>query len=175
MKILMFGIALFLATGTPGQSARNYYDELYKAAGLDRMADQYVCFDDDPALETFFIFAKSDTLKQFLSDNGGYEKLPAKSKEALQKGFLTVRQYDKGVPLSIESSYTKDEGSSWLGEIAYLPQGKTPVRMRFELSWQTLRYKRSLEFLNANHTMKSQVSRYGRCEEISPAVQQKGD
>jgi len=87
MKILMFGIALFLATGTPGQSARNYYDELYKAAGLDRMADQYVCFDDDPALETFFIFAKSDTLKQFLSDNGGYEKLPAKSKRPCKKGF----------------------------------------------------------------------------------------
>src|SRR5665213_2496960 len=120
MKILIFGIALFLTIGTPSQSARSYYDELYKAGGLDRMADEYVCFDDDPALDTFFIFGKSDTIKQFLSDNGGYAKLRASQKAALQKAFLTVRQYDKGVPLSTESTYTKDQESSWLGEIANL-------------------------------------------------------
>ena len=40
------------------QTARQYYDELYKAGGLDRMADKYVCFDDEDELKTFFIFAR---------------------------------------------------------------------------------------------------------------------
>ena len=60
------------------------------------MADQYVCFDDDSASQNFFIFSKSDTLKQFLENEGAYDKLPAKQKEGLIKGFLVMRGYAKG-------------------------------------------------------------------------------
>ncbi len=174
MKLwLSIALVLFLTGTAFSQTARNYYDELYQAGGLDRMADGHVCFDDDPALKTFFIFGKSDALRDFLIGAGGYAKLSQKEKAALDKGFLTVRQYDNGVPLGEEDTYTKDQ-SSWVGEIG-LMSGKVPVRMRLEISWQTLRYKRSLEILNADHTLKSQVARYGHCEVVSPAIQQKGD
>ena len=40
--------------------------------------------------------SKSDTLKQFLENEGAYDKLPAKQKEGLIKGFLVMRGYAKG-------------------------------------------------------------------------------
>ena len=171
MKTWVFIVAMLSITGSGfSQTARSYFDELYKVGGLDRMADEYVCFGDEPTLDTFFIFGRSDTLKQFLSDVGGYAKLPAKQKALLNKGFLTVRLYDKGVPLSAEDTYIKDE-DSWVGDVGYLNK-QTPMRMRLEISWQTLRYKRSVQILHPNLTLRSQESRYGRCEIIPSGVQQ---
>ena len=45
-RFLLGVAAIFLTNAGFAQTARNYYDELYKAGGLDRMADGYVCFDD---------------------------------------------------------------------------------------------------------------------------------
>jgi hypothetical protein len=174
MNKWVFIVAVLFLTETGfSQTARTYYDEIYNAGGLDRMADQYVCFDDDPTLNTFFIFAKSDTLKAFLESAGGYAKLSAKEKAQLTKGFLTVRGYDKGVPLSGEDNYIKD-GESWTTEVGYINK-QSPVRMRFEISWQTLRYKRSAEILKSDLTLQSTVARYGRCELVAPTVRQKAD
>jgi hypothetical protein len=80
-------------------SAHDYYEELRKAGGLDQMADQYACFDEDPALETFFLVSKSETLKQFLVMEGAFKKFPLREQALLNKGFIYVKQYDKGVPL----------------------------------------------------------------------------
>lgn len=33
------------------QSARDYFNDLYKAGGLDKTADESVCFDDRPDLK----------------------------------------------------------------------------------------------------------------------------
>lgn len=169
-KVLVLVTLLFVAEAGLSQTARSYFDEIYKAGGLDRMADGYVCFDDDPNLQTFFIFGKSDTIKDFLQSNGGYAKLTAKEKAELAKGFLTVRGYDKGVPLSDEDTYTKS-GDSWITEVAYIDK-KSPIRLRFEISWQTLRYKRAVEILKPDLTVQSVVPRYGRCELVSPDVRQ---
>ena len=98
---------------------------------------------DEPTLQTFFIFSRSDTLKQFLESEGGYTKLSAKEKAGLNKGFLIIRGYDKGVPLSGEDTYTKD-GESWISDLVYMNK-VSPMRIRFDLSWQTLRYKRAVE------------------------------
>jgi len=163
---------LFLPEACFSQTARTHYDEIYKAGGLDRMADQYVCFDDDPTISTFFIFAKSDTLRQFLESVGGYTKLSAKDRAQFNKGFLTVHGYDKGVPLSSEDNYLRD-GESWATEVAHIK--KTPLRMRFDLSWQTLRYKRSVEILNSDLSLQSAVARYGRCELVPSTVQQRAN
>lgn len=172
-KWIVIAAVLFLTETSFSQTARTYFDEIYKAGGLDRMADGYVCFDDDSALSTFFIFGKSDTIKQFLESVGGYAKLSIKEKAQLTKGFLTVRGYDKGVPLSGEDTYIKD-GDAWATEVEYINK-QTPVRMRLELSWQTLRYKRSAEILKSDLTLRSVVSRYGRCELIPPTVQQRAN
>lgn len=74
MKMALAVALLFGSSWTFAQSSRDYSKEIYKAGGLDRMADSYVCFDDDPKLDTFFIVAKSETLKQFLISTGDFKK-----------------------------------------------------------------------------------------------------
>jgi hypothetical protein len=64
--------------------------------GLDHLADEFVCFDDQKDLDTFFIFGENKTLKAFLVDNGGYDKLSAANKAYLNRGWLNMRGYDKG-------------------------------------------------------------------------------
>jgi hypothetical protein len=156
-------------TGTP-ETARGYYDELYKAGGLDRMADGYVCFDDRSDLLTFFIFGDSKVLKQFLLSAGGYSKLSAAQRAQLDKGFLNVRQYDRGVPLSEESFYEKD-GDSWVTD-RFVLVGKKIARQRLLLSWQTLRYKKTVEMQQPDGSYHDVYSGYGRCEIVSDAISQ---
>ena len=173
MKIALVVALLFGSSSTFAQSSSDYFNEIYKAGGLDRMADSYVCFDDDPKLDTFFIVAKSETLKQFLISTGDFQKMPKAQQAELNRGFLITRGYDKGVPLSREETYEKD-GISWATEPGIV--SGTRMRMRLSIEWTTLRYKRELEFLNPNSTLKSvPISRYGRCEEVPPDVQQKGN
>lgn len=173
MKIALALVLLFGSASMFAQSARDYYNEIYKAGGLDRMADGYVCFDDDPELDTFFIFGKSETLKQFLISTGEFKKMSKTQQAELNRGFLNTRGYDKGVPLSSEETYWAD-GTSWAIEPGIISGKK--MRMRLSIEWTTLRYKRSVEILNSNGTLKSvPLSRYGRCEKVSPDVQQKGN
>ena len=137
------------------------------------MADGYVCFDDDPKLDTFFIFGKSETLKQFLIEAGGLSKLPKAEQAELNRGFLNTRGYDKGVPHSAEEMYYKDN-DSWIVD-PYTIDGMK-MRTRLSIEWSTLRYKRSVEILNSNGTLRAiAVSRYGRCKEVPADISQKGN
>lgn len=128
VSMLLFGASIVL-----GQTARSYYDELYKAGGLDRMADGYVCFDDDP---------------------------------------IAVRGYSKGVPLSDEETFDKDN-DSWV-EKARLNK-TTEIWVRLDISWQTLRYRKSVEVRNLDSKLRYETSRYGRCEEIPPTIRQRAN
>ena len=38
---------ILVASSCFAQTARDYYNEIYAAGGLDRMADRYVCFNED--------------------------------------------------------------------------------------------------------------------------------
>ena len=168
-------VLVVFSTACFAQSARQYYDELYKAGGLDRMADAYVCFDDDGKLDTFFIFAESKLLREFMIADGTFTKMKKDFQEKLKQDFLIVRGYDKGVTIGEEDFYEKEDGS-WVDETFVLSkQPKTFARMRLNLTWETLRYKRSLEILNPDKSLKSQAARYGKCEQVAPAVQQRGN
>jgi hypothetical protein len=171
-RFLLFIAALAFPNICFAQTARNYYDELYNAGGLDRMADGYVCFDDRPDLQTFFIFGESKTLKDFLIENRDFEKLPPREKAQFNRGFLNIRGYDKGVVVGDEQFFNKD-GESWVTDGFFISKGN-PARMRLTIAWETLRYKKSVEILNGDFTLKSQISTYGRCEHVSPTVRQKG-
>jgi hypothetical protein len=171
-------LSALLVTGAsaqtgPPQTARGYYNELYKAGGLDHMADGYVCFDDRSDLLTFFIFGDSKVMRQFLLDAGGYSKLNATQRAQLDKGFLNVRQYDKGVPLSEEIIYVKDN-DSWVTE-RFNISGKNVARQRIALSWQTLRYKKTVELQQPDGSYHDVYSGYGRCEIVSDAIRQTGN
>ena len=97
MRILLaLGLLLLVPQATP-QKARAYYDEIYKAGGLDRMADGQVCFDEDPENENFFIVAESKDIRNFLKLDGSFSKMPKAVQEQLNKDFLIVRGYAKGI------------------------------------------------------------------------------
>jgi hypothetical protein len=173
--VLRLAVLMIFSTACFAQSARQYYDELYNAGGLDHMADAFACFDDDPRLQTFFIFAESKMLREFMMADGSFARLDKDVQQKLKQDFLIVRGYDKGVSIGEEDLYQKD-GSSWVNEKFVLSkQPKRFGRMRLNLAWESLRYKRSVEILNPDMSLKSQVARYGKCEEVSPAVRQRGN
>lgn len=173
LQVAAFLIFLFSTQGLRAQSAKDYYDELYKAGGLDRMSDGYVCFDDDKALNTFFIFGKSSTIKSFLVNTGHYKTLAPGERKLLDKGFLSVKQYDKGVPLGERDTYEADS-DGWV--LNGLPlDHQTKLKIMLMISWQTLRYKKTVDVSTKGGPYTAAASRYGRCEEVSPEIAQKGD
>jgi len=157
-------VFVLFGCGVPclAQTSRDYYNEIYKAGGLDRMADGYACFDDDPTLQTFFIFGQSVVIKQMFIDAGKFSSLPKAEQAKLNRGFLVVRGYDRGVPLSSEEFYEKD-GESWVQD--GMVSGKK-TKERLIISMETLRYKRTVELDDGKGNFSPLVSRYGKCENV---------
>jgi hypothetical protein len=53
---------------------------------------------------------------------------------------------------------------------------RTLGRMRLNVTWETLRYKRSVEVLDTDATsLKGQYARYGKCGPVSTDVRQHGN
>ena len=99
MKIFAIPFALILSVSAFGQTtARDYYKELYDAGGLDRMADEYVCFQEDSKVENFFIFGQSKSIRQLMIEHHTFNKMPKATQEQFKKEFLIMRGYTKGVP-----------------------------------------------------------------------------
>jgi len=171
--LFVFGM-LFLLPQTQPQTVRDYYNEIYKAGGLDRMADGEVCFDDDPKLDTFFIFGQSKHMREFMLMDGTFAKLSKPMQAQLKKDFLIVRGYNKGIAFDNNEFYEKD-GASWISETGPLDKaGTKKIRVRLTINWETLRFKRSVEILDHDSKYVSEVARFGRCEDVSPTIQQHG-
>jgi hypothetical protein len=88
----------------------------------------------------------------------------------LDKGFLTVRSYAKGVSVGDEDVYEKD-GDSWT--VPFVLQ-KKKMRMTLSITWATLRYKRVVEQLSPDGSTNPLATHYGRCEVVPPTIPQKG-
>jgi hypothetical protein len=171
MRTIVFFLAALFATQNPPTTAREYYNEIYEAGGLDRMADQFVCFDDDVALKNFFIFSKSTDLRDLMLADGTFQKLPIKmQKELKTKEWLSIHGYNNGIPFNGEEFYYKD-GSTWLGGVGDMDANNS-MRIRLTINWATLRYKRAAEILDHGLHYKTEIARFGKCEEISPKVRQ---
>src|SRR5207245_7578863 len=114
MKIFAIPLELILSVSAFGQTtARDYYKELYDAGGLDRMADEYVCFQEDSKVENFFIFGQSKSIRQLMIEHHTFNKMPKATQEQFKKEFLIMRSYRKGVPSKDEAFFEKD-GDSWV-------------------------------------------------------------
>jgi hypothetical protein len=153
-------------------TARDYFNELVASGGLDHMAKGHACFQDDPKADSFFILWESKYLRDFMLSADAFSKLPKTTQELMKKDFLMVRGYPKGIPWRGEEFLEKDEGS-WVSDQHMLDE-LTPIRIRFNVNWQTLRYKYSVEVLNMDSTYRSEVASFGRCEELPVEVQQRG-
>jgi len=166
-------LATILVTGLClAQTAREYYNEIYAAGGLDRMAARYVCFNENPEVKAFFIFTENKYLREYMISNGTFYKLSKAEQAELKKEFLIFRGYDKGVPVTTKD-FLNPDGSSWVSD-KFMLDKKTPARVRFSISWETMRYKRSVEILNSDGAFNREVPAYGRCERVSQTVQQAG-
>jgi hypothetical protein len=163
---------IFVASSCFAQTTRDYYNEIYGAGGLDRMAARYVCFNEEPDVKAFLIFTENKYLREYMISNGTFDKLSKAEQTELKKEFLIFRGYDKGVPWATEEFLNRD-GASWVSD-KFMLDKKTPARVRFSISWETMRYKRSVEVLNSDDTINRIVPAYGRCERVSQMVQQTG-
>jgi hypothetical protein len=103
-------------------------------------------------------------------ENGTFEKLSKEQQAEMKKDILMFRGYNKGVPLANEDYFHAD-GGSWVSDTAPLDKN-TSMRVRFSISWKTLRFKRSVELLEPDGTFKGDVPAYGKCELVPPDVQQ---
>jgi hypothetical protein len=91
---------ILVASPCFAQAARDYYNEIYAAGGLDRGAARYVCFNEDLAVKTFFVFTENKVLREYMISNGKFDKLSKAERAELSKDYLIFRGYDKGVPLA---------------------------------------------------------------------------
>ena len=149
--------------------ARDYFNDLIASGGLDRVTKTHACFQDDPKADGFFLIGESKYIRDYTVANGTFNKLPAATQELMKRDFLMVRGYPKGIPWRGEEFLERDD-DSWVSDQHMLDEN-TPVRVRFSVNWQTLRYKYSVELLNMDSTFRSEVSSSGICEEL-PAVAQ---
>jgi hypothetical protein len=173
MRVIATALLALFAAQIAQQTAREYYEEIYAVGGLDRMADEYVCFDEDATNQNFFIFGQSKNLRQFMMENGTFEKLSKASQDNLKKDWLVVRGYAKGVPFDEEEFYDKD-GNSWVIDAGKLDDKRT-MQIRLTISWQTLRYKRAVDIYKPDLTLDGEVAHWGRCEHVKPDVKQTAD
>jgi hypothetical protein len=175
LKCLVLAVCLsfFLPLGaqnSPSLTARDYYKEVYAAGRLDRMAGGYACFQDDPKVDSFFTFGESEDLRHSMLADGTLGKLPEATQGLLQKDFVMVRGYNKGIPWRGQEYLQKDEGS-WISDLRMLNE-ETPIRIRFSINAETLRYKYAVEVLNMDSTYRTEVASFGGCEEVPAAVRQ---
>ena len=169
-------MALFFLTpqATP-QTARDYYNEIYKAGGLDRMVDGYVCFDEDPTNQNFFLVGESKHLRESMISDGTFDKLPKDMQTLFKKDFLMVRGYAKGIAFDTNEFLNKD-GASWITDDRKMgKEADGLMRIRLSINWETLRYKRAVELLNPDSSYRSEIARFGRCEEVKPDIRQHGN
>jgi hypothetical protein len=151
-------------------TARDYFHELIASGGIDRVTKSHACFQDDAKADNFFLIGESKSLRDYTLANGTFSKLPKSTQELMTKDFLMVRGYLKGIPWRGEEFLEKDE-DSWVSDPRMLDES-TPIRIRFNVNWRTLRYKYTVEVLNMDSTYRSEVASSGQCEELPAEVQQ---
>ncbi|MGB8128925.1 MAG: hypothetical protein WCG81_03975 [Candidatus Angelobacter sp.] len=156
-----------------GTTARDYYNEIYKAGGLDRKAAGYACFPDEDTGK-FFIFSQSDVVRQFLIDERQYKKLPKSQQTELDKGFIYLRTYYKGVP---RGPITLDkDGESYLFEGDMKQEKGAVLKIRYTFNWATLRYEESVGIYRKGTLVRSsEHNGYGRCELVGTGIRQTGN
>lgn len=152
------------AQNDAGLTARDYFNELIAAGRLTDMAKSHACFQDDPKSDSFFLIGQSKHMRDSMQANGTFNKLPKTTQDLMKKDFLVVRGYPRGVPWPGQQFLDKDQGS-WVSDPRMLDED-TPIRIRFNVNWQTLRYKYAVELLNMDLSYRSESASYGQCEEL---------
>jgi hypothetical protein len=102
--------------------------------------------------------------------DGTFNKLPKDMEARMKKDFLIVRGYARGIPFDHEDFYDKD-GGSWVTDV-YDLDARNSIRIRLTINWSTMRYKRAFEMLDHQLHYKSELAKFGKCEDVSPNIRQ---
>jgi len=152
-------------------TAREYYVELYNAGGLDNFADQYVCFREDE-IPTFFLLAESAALKEVFTASR-ISELSRDQQKMLEKGFLIVRGYHKGIAQSEREFFDPDNHGGWIEKllVSQTQKERQELTVRLQVNWDTLRYTRSV---SETAMGLPEYSESGKCETVKPDIHQHG-
>lgn len=164
IAVLLSCLVPLRAQNRTSLAARDYYKELHAAGELDYMSGGHACFQDDPKIDSFFTIRESKDLRDHMHADGTFSKLPDETQALMDKDFLMVRGYAKGIPWKGEEFLERDE-ESWISDQRMLDE-RTPIRIRFNINWQTLRYKYAVEVLNMDSSVRTEAASFGMCEEI---------
>ena len=154
-------------------TARDYYQELYKAGGLDNLPDEYICCRDD-TVPTFFIMAKSDLIKNLIESDGELKNLPPREQANLRKGFLFKVTYNKGLSNGLEYWDPLESGGGYFTDFDITGKAEakpTPIHMTLRVSWETLRYKIDVYERGSAVPLAEDT---GKCEEVKGDIRQHG-
>ena len=161
--LLAFLIPLHAENGA-GLTARDYFNHLILAGRLTDITKSHACFQDDPKADGFFLIGDSKYLRESMAANGTFNKLPKATQALMKKDFLMVRGYPKGIPWQGQEFLEKEE-ESWVSDARMLDKD-TPIRIRFTLNRQSLRFKYAVELLNMDLTYHNESASFGQCEEL---------
>ncbi len=131
---------------------------------MNKGTAEYACFYDDPSNSNFFTIMNSAHLREVMVALGTFNELPKNYQAELRKNFVESRGYKNGVAFSEDESWDLD-GDSWRGPNFSL--GASTGHIRFTISWETLRFRREVEVLQANKTYLPVAENHGRCESIA--------
>ena len=101
---------------------------------------------------------------------GTIHKLPKEMQEHLKNDVLVVRGYHKGTAFNGEEFYRKDD-NSWISDVYELDENES-MRIRLTINWQTHGYKRTTEMFDHGMHYLREMTRFGKCEDVSADVPQ---
>ncbi len=172
MRKAFIALTLLLTVSAFGQepTARDYYNQLVKANGVEGFTNSYVCFRDEPN-DQFLTFSKTeDIAKLFPWEKFAKDSTPQKAREAkaqFEKPALMMLGYKKGVQVG-EPYFLDKDGEAWM-----MPM-KENMRIRFTINWKTLRYRWAIETkTKVNPYWTIAADHFGQCEDrtIPPAIE----
>jgi hypothetical protein len=136
------------------------------------MSAAYVCFSDDSDADYLFLIAQSKWWREAMIERGIFQQLSRVDQVEMKKDFLIVRPYFKGVPQP-EREFLDRDGDSYVSDTFQFD--KKSAKLRMTVVWDTLRFKRVVEAVRTDGARIPYAELFGRCEPVSPTVQQHGN
>jgi len=154
------------AASAPGQTARDYFNELKAANTLNHYKDEQVCFPDED-VPSFAIIAKVSAVIEDVKKTGNTSSL---KKLMRAKDSLLVQTFYKGVASNgyIYDPVKKDQTDEHRDYSMEFKSPK-PGRMVYSINWTTGRYLLRMYIFQKSRTIPVKEET-GRCEPIYPEM-----
>ena len=156
---LSFALLFCLAQPIFGQTARQYYEELKNAHGLNPLATA-VCFPEEEH-QSFALAALSSDFEQTLKSKG--LQVPQEFRNLTAPGakkYLWWEPFHKGIPATPWLLEKTGDPPRWFMSFDGVGQQKSTGDAEIVINWATSRYKLQVRIGPVTETV------YGRCERI---------